>query len=65
MKIRLLKKARQKVKIYKRNNMYYVQVSGYLLMKRKTKNEAFATYRYWIKEEALTIFGFRPKQRIR
>ncbi len=63
MKTKLLKKARRKVKLYKRNGLYYVDNGNYVSTGVK-KEDALRYYRVWIIRTARTIFGFKPKSRL-
>tara|TARA_R110002167_G_C12587038_1_gene643881 strand:- start:785 stop:985 length:201 start_codon:yes stop_codon:yes gene_type:complete len=60
MKTKLLKKARRKVKFYKRNGLYYVD-SGNYMPDGMTKERALDYYRVWVIKTAKDIFGFKPK----
>lgn len=64
MKVKLLKKARRKCKVYKRGSVYYVLHNG-LLNEYKFENNALCYYRIWVIRYAKEIFGFKPKERIR
>jgi len=63
MKVKLLKKVKRKVKLYKRNGLYFVDI-GCLISQFDSEESAMRYYRTWIKRAAKTMFGFRPKQQI-
>ena len=64
MKAKLLKKARRKIKMYKRNNTYYVD-TGFLVSEFSVKENALAYYRRWVVYRAEEMFGFKPKNRLK
>jgi hypothetical protein len=64
MKVKLLKKVRKIVKLYKRNGLYYVETGNYLDDQGKSKREAINYYRVWILKRARDIFKFQPKSQL-
>ena len=64
MKTKLLRKVRKKIRLYKRNGLYYVDNGGNV-SGGTTKQEALDYRRFWVIRTADDIFGFKPKHRIK
>ena len=64
MKTKLLRKVRKKIRLYKRNGLYYVDIGGHI-SSGTTKQEALDYRRFWVIRTADDIFGFKPKHRIK
>ncbi len=64
MKAKLLKKVRKKVKLYKRNNLYYVYI-GTDVETFRNYDVAMRYYSTWICRNAKDIFGLKMKTRLK
>jgi hypothetical protein len=64
MKTKLLKKVKKKIKMYKRNNFYFIETPN-LSLDPMDKDKALSFYREYVLHYAHAIFGFRPKERVK
>lgn len=64
MKAKLLRRVKKKIKLYKRNSLYLVDI-GSLVSVHHDKESAYEYYRFWIIKEAVDYFGNKPKKRLR
>jgi len=65
MKVKLLKKAKSKLRLFERNGLYYVDLGCWMDKTGMSKKDAIDYYRYHVIANAKYIFGFRPKKQIR
>lgn len=66
MKTKLLRKAKSRLKLYKRGNLYRVYlVDSDFYSSEYTLKDAEKYYRIWVIRRAREIFGYKPKKTLR
>tara|TARA_R110000744_G_scaffold378248_1_gene494127 strand:+ start:316 stop:510 length:195 start_codon:yes stop_codon:yes gene_type:complete len=64
MKTKPLRKVRKKIRLYKRNGLYYVD-TGHFAPGGMAEKEALDYRRFWVIRTAKDIFGFKHKHKIK